>query len=517
MRWLLRVFSIFAAVRGRLSTLAVVSLLAGLAWWGHRNDWTLPKFSELVAGPPAKEEPWCAEHGVPEAICIACNRKLMPKGKLYGWCERHGVHECPWEHPQVAQLEQVPRIDPAELARVRHALEHRPRKPNNPECKLHLRRIQFPSDEDARKAGIQVAPVQRGPVLEALEVVGEVRYDPTRVAQLASPAAGTVVLAGKNVGDRVARGELLALIDSAEVGRAKAQLLEALARVRLHEKTYRRLASIQAVVAGKRLLEAETALAQAQAQLEQAAQRLINLGLRVERKQLRSLSPQELAERLPLLGLPSHVTAQLDRTRATANLLPVVAPLDGVVVQRSVVAGEVVDPRRVLFTVADTRRMWLVLDVPQEEVRYVREGQQVLFRPDGSDHDEVGQVSWISTTVDTTTRTVQVRVELDNPRGHLRNETFGTGRIVLRRDPRAILVPRTALHWEGCCHVVFVQDKNYHKPDAFKVFHTRSVRPGVTMGQQVEILAGLLPGEMVVIEGGAALRAELLKGNLGAG
>ncbi len=517
MRWLLRVFSILAAVRGHLSTLAVVGVLAALAWWGHHSDWTLPKFSELVAGPPAKEEPWCAEHGVPEAICIACNPKLMPKGKLYGWCAEHGVHECPWEHPQVAQLAQVPRIDPADLARVKHALELCPRKPNNPQCKLHLRRIQFPSAQDADKAGIDIDLVSRGEVLETIDAVGEVQYDPTRVAQLASPAAGVVLLVNKNVGDRVSRGEVLALIDSAEVGRAKAQLLEALARVRLHEKTYQRLQSIQAVVAGKRLLEAETALAGAQAQLEQAAQRLINLGLRVDRKQLRKLSAQELAERLPLLGLPSHVTSLLERVRPTANLLPVVAPLDGVVVWRSVVAGEVVDPRRMLFTVADTRRMWLLLDVPQEQVRYVQEGQQVLFRPDGSDHDEVGQVSWISTTVDTTTRTVQVRVELDNPQGHLRNETFGTGRIVLRRDPRAILIPRSALHWEGCCHVVFVRDKDYLKPGSYKVFHTRSVRPGVVVGQQVEILAGLLPGEVVVTEGSAALRAELLKGNLGAG
>ena len=517
MRWLVRILSWGAALRTRLSTLLVVGLLAGTAWWGHHHDWKLPKFSELVAGPPEPEEPWCQEHGVPEAICIACNPKLMPKGKLYGWCAEHGVHECVWEHPELAQLPEVPRIDPADLARVQRALELRPRKKNNPSCKLHLRRIQFASAEAAEKLGIDIGLVERGEVLETVPAVGEVQYDPTRVARLASRAPGTVVAVVKNVGDRVRRGELLALVDSVQVGRAKAQLLEALARVRLHENTYRRLSNIQAVVAGKRILEAETALAQAQAQLEQAIQALVNLGLVVDRKTVRRMQVEQLAEQLPLLGLPSHVTGLLEPGWTTSNLLPVLAPLDGVVVMRNVVAGEVVDPQRVLFTVADTRRMWLLLDVPAEEVRYVSVGQTVLFRPDGQEHEERGQVTWISTQLDRQTRTVQVRAELPNPDGHLRNETFGTGRIVLRHDRNAILVPSSAVHWEGCCFVVFVRDKNYLKKGSFKVFHTRSVRPGVVLGDKTEILAGLLPGEVVVTEGSAALRAELLKGNLGAG
>ncbi len=88
---------------------------------------------------------------------------------------------------------------------------------------------------------------------------------------------------------------------------------------------------------------------------------------------------------------------------------------------------------------------------------------------------------------------------------------------MLRHDRNAILVPSSAVHWEGCCFVVFVRDKNYLKKGSFKVFHTRSVRPGVVLGDKTEILAGLLPGEVVVTEGSAALRAELLKGNLGAG
>ena len=88
---------------------------------------------------------------------------------------------------------------------------------------------------------------------------------------------------------------------------------------------------------------------------------------------------------------------------------------------------------------------------------------------------------------------------------------------MLREEPDAIIVPTTAVHWEGCCHIVFVRDKDFMKERSYKVFHTRSVRPGVAMGDYTEMIAGVLPGEVVVTKGSGVLRAELLKGNLGAG
>ena len=90
-------------------------------------------------------------------------------------------------------------------------------------------------------------------------------------------------------------------------------------------------------------------------------------------------------------------------------------------------------------------------------------------------------------------------------------------RLCCARKTDAIVVPSTAVHWEGCCHVVFVRDKDFMKEGSYKVFHTRSVRPGVVMGDYTEMIAGLLPGEVVVTKGSGVLRAELLKGNLGAG
>ena len=498
-------------------TAMVLILLTGIGYVGRHTGWKIPTFSTLVGNGPSEEEDWCEEHGVPESLCIACNATLMPKGRLHGWCKQHGVHECPSCHPEVAQLKQLPASWQADLDRVREALALKQRVKNDPSCKLHLRRIQFTSAEAAEKAGIDIRLVDRAPIVETASANGEITYDPTRVARLSSRAAGTVWRVEKNLGDTVHEGEVLALVDAAEVGRAKAELLQALARLDLQTKTYNRLANLDKILPGRRLEEAETFRAEAKIAVDRAIQALVNLGMPVTFEEVSSESADERAREIRFLGLPASITRGFNPSRTTSNLIPVTAPRQGVVVARDLVAGEVVDPSKTLFTVVDTRRMWLLLDVQLEDAQYVTVGQKVVFRPDGSRRETPGTITWVSTEVDRQTRTVKLRAELSNVDGRLRDKTFGAGRIVLREEHDATVVPNQAIHWEGCCHVVFVRDKDFFKDGSYKVFHTRSVRPGVKTSDYTELIAGVLPGEVVAARGSGTLRAELLKGNLGAG
>lgn len=499
-----------------IPTLLVMAALGGLGYLGHHHGWKIPKFSELAGHEKKSGVAWCEEHGVPEAECIACNAELMPKGKLYGWCIEHGVHECVLDHPEIAQLNETPEVSRADLDRTARAIAIRPRTKNDPGCRLHLRRIQFPSIAAADKAGIDIGLVDRGAVVESITATGEVVYDPTQVARVASRASGTVWRVDKNVGDRVHAGELLALVDAAKVGQAKAELLQAVAALHLCDKTLRRLVALEGVVAGKQLLDAEAARTEGEAAVRKSVQTLQNLGLPIAFEDVCEQSDAELSRQLHFLGLPESLSASLDVRRTTANLIPVIAPRDGTVASRDVVAGEVVDTPTTLFTITDTSRMWVILNVPLEEANHVAIGQKIVFRPDGDDQPRTGKLTWISSAVDAETRTVKVRGELPNEDSHLRNETFGVGEIALREEPDAIVAPSNAIHWEGCCHVVFVRDKDWFT-SPYKVIHTRSVRPGVVRGDSTEIIAGLLPGEVVVTKGSAVLRAELLKGNLGAG
>lgn len=500
-----------------IPTTLVMITLAGLGYWGHHSGWKIPKFSELTGHGQIQQVAWCDEHGVPEKDCIACNADLMPKDKLHGWCMEHGVAECVLEHPEIAQLKETPAVSQADLDRARRALAIKPRKKNDPACKLHLRRIQFPSITAVEKAGVDIDLVDRGAIVEAISITGEVRYDPTRVSHPSSRASGTVWRVDKSVGDRVRQGEVLALVDAADVGRTKADLLQANAQLDLRQKTLERLSGLGDAVAGSRVQEAETARAEADVAVQRAIQMLVNLGLPITYEEVRQTPTDQLARKIQFLGLPASMAQEFDAVQTTSNLIPIVAPREGLIVARDVVANKVVDTATTLFTVADTNQMWLVVNVPLEEAKHVAVGQKVIFRPDGAEQADKGTLTWISTDVDTQTRTIEVRAELPNDDSHLRNETFGAGEIVLREEQDAIVVPKQAVHWEGCCHVVFVRDRNFLKKDSYKVFHTRMVRPGVTSGDYTEMIAGVLPGEVVVTEGSDVLRAELLKGNLGAG
>ncbi|MCA9038539.1 MAG: efflux RND transporter periplasmic adaptor subunit, partial [Planctomycetaceae bacterium] len=303
-----------------------------------------------------------------------------------------------------------------------------------------------------------------------------------------------------------------------EVGNLKSKLLRALAEEKLQLQNVSRLTQAREAIAGTLILNAEAALAKAQADVLDAEQSLRNLGLQVQVDSLRGMSDRQVLDQLRLLGIPESIHAGIDIKTATTNLLPIVSPIDGAVSTRTVTPGEVVDPSRILFQVADTRQMWLNLNVPLESMDQLAVSQIVRFQADGSQHEVQGQLDWISTAADKQTRMVQVRAVIPNADGHLRSETFGKGQVILRDEPNAIVIPTGASHWEGCCQVVFVRDKGYFdSPQSYKVFHVRSVRLGATNGNYTEVISGVLPGEVIATVGSDVLRAQLLKNNLGAG
>ena len=402
--------SIRARLLGRLGRtvppLVVFGTLLGLLAWGHHTGWTLPKFSDLTGGAAAAPDNWCEEHSVPESECVECNPNIMPRSKSFGWCKRHGVHDCPLEHPELAQVAGLAKVSPADLARAQRALEFADRPENSSKCKLHDRRIQFASTAAVEKAGVDVEPVWTAPVVEAVGGSGEITYDSTRTARISARVPGSVVRAYKRVGDRVVRGDIVALVDAAEVGKAKSDLLQAIAQVRLRARTTENLSSLarSGATSEQRIREAESALSEARIRLAAAQQALTNLGLPVQPAGLDAVPDDRLADHLRFLGIPRPLADSLDSGTATGNLLPVTAPLDGVVVTRDVVAGEIVDSAKVLFIVADVSRLWLTLDLRLEDARGVKVGQPVRFRPDGSKEEAAGTVAWVSTEADHKTR-----------------------------------------------------------------------------------------------------------------
>jgi membrane fusion protein, heavy metal efflux system len=275
----------------------------------------------------------------------------------------------------------------------------------------------------------------------------------------------------------------------------------------------------EGALAGKLVREAEANLQEAQIKLLSAQQALVNLGLPATSYEPSELSIQQIASDIQFLGLSDALAAEVGKDIASSNLFPIRAPLDGVVVDSKAVAGENADTSAMMFAIADLAKMWLMLDVREEDAGRLTVGQPATFRPSdqGAEKEVRGSIAWISTESDDKTRTVKVRVELPNADRKLRSNTFGTGRIILREEPKAVVIPTEAVHTDGDCAIVFVRDKDYFKDGAPKYFHVREVRMGVQNNATSEIIAGLLPGEVVASKNSMVLEAQLLKGNLGEG
>ncbi|NND97763.1 MAG: efflux RND transporter periplasmic adaptor subunit [Pirellulaceae bacterium] len=501
-----------------LPSLSVVVALGTVAWYGHSNDWRLPSAGTSMNATGSTDVAWCDSHGVPEDDCIVCRPGLIEDLPKLTFCNEHGVHGCVLCDPSIAETKQPTKPTPCDLDRAKRALALRPRTENLPVGSSPGSRIQFASIAAINKAGVDVEPVERRSVTEAISAPGEIRYNATKTAHISPQADGTVRRVFVEVGDWVKQGQTLAFIDSAEAGRLKTQLLAAVADERLRKTTLDRLRPLAGeAVAGKRLLESENDVQQASAVVDRTVGELGNLGLQVNLAQLRQLQPEAAADYVQRLGLGIQIDDEQSSTPQSMNWIAVVAPLDGQIVQRTATLGQVVDRGSELFRVVDTRMMWLDLRVPVEDASFVSLGQPVDFLPDGQRDHHQGNVTWISSEVDPQTRTVRVRAVLANTDQNLRNESFGRGRVVLRDEHDAIVVPELAVQWDGAGQIVFVRDVRFFEKDRPKFFVSRSVRTGVTQDGFVEIIAGVLPGEVVATSGSDVLRAQLLRSNLGAG
>ena len=486
-----RVWRVVKTVAGWVPTVLTVAALGGLGWFGHHYDWALP------ASPLAAEEDagpaWCEEHGVAEDACINCTAGLVEEPADLSFCKVHGVHGCVLENPSLAEVPGVDdrEVTDADLERAARALAVKPRRENLSLSRLPGTRVQFASVEAAREAGVEVAPVETRAVTESVPAAGEVRYDATRTAHVSPPAEGIVRSVLVEPGATVEAGQPLATVDSQKAGGLRADLAAARSEARRARTERDRLAPLVSrnVIAGKRLTEADAELEAATAAVDRAERALRNLGLD------------------PAAG-----------SDGDANLITVFSPLNGRVVNLHAVVGEVVGRGESLMTVSDTSRVWVDLRVPAEDAAFAEVGRTVRYTPDGTDRIYEGEVIWVDSELDPATRTVRVRAAVPNPDGALRNESFGAGELVLRVEDEAVAVPAEALMWDGENTLAFVRDARWFEEGRPKFFTARSVRPGVDAGNgYVEVIAGLLPGEVVATGGGDVLRAQLLKSNLGAG
>jgi cobalt-zinc-cadmium efflux system membrane fusion protein len=369
--------------------------------------------------------------------------------------------------------------------------------------------LRFAAADDIDKVGIQSEGAKEQPLAAHITAPGEIGYDQTRVSRLSVPVSGKAWRVDKEIGDRVKKDDVLALVESPKVGEAKAEFLQSLAQLHLKMVALKSLQTAGGAVAERQIDEAQAERQAARARMFNSEQALANLGLPLNMKELSQLDEEQMTARVRFLGLPDSVIRTLDPSKTTANLIPIIAPREGVVTERQVELGEVVDSTKSLFVVADLSRVWITLDVGQEDSHGVALDQPVTFYPDGHPGEELrGKVTWLSTTVDEKTRTMPVRAAVDNPGEHFRAHTFGTARVTTRDQPNALMVPSEAVQRDGRFYFVFVKVGGTD-------FQVRQIQYGMRGSKHTEVRAGLRPGEEVVTKGSHVLKSELLRGQLG--
>lgn len=347
--------------------------------------------------------------------------------------------------------------------------------------------VASPKTENAGKkvAGIHIAADATGrlglqevaerPMPRNLVVTGKVQFNEDQMARILAPIAGQVADLRIHVGDVVKTGDLLFSIRSREVAQLVTEYVENRRDVDLAEKTLAMTKDLFEHQAASRisLQQAESELAKANARIARAAASLRVYGL------------QPPGEGDPVLNTPIDVRS----------------PIAGNVVERTVTAGQFVQPESgSLLTIADLSTVWVLAEVFERDIRFVRPGMRGDVTPTSyPDQKFTARVARIHDTVDPETRTVKVRFLVNNPQSKLKPEMSGSVSLFLTDSERTIAIPAAAVLTEGGVNFVYVQTA----PDRLE---RRIVELSTEGGDNVRIKSGLTAGERVVTQGTLLIR-----------
>ena len=331
---------------------------------------------------------------------------------------------------------------------------------------------------------IETAAVRRTRLAGDLHVIGNVSYGADQVAIVGPLVSGRVARLSAGIGAHVEKGQVLAEIESADVGEARGALIAATARFLAAEANLRR----ERELADKQISSVrEREVAEAQWAGEKAAMRAAQQRLRAI-----GLSPQEI---------------QAVEARDDGGRVPLRAPIAGTVIERYVTLGEAVERAKDAFKLADLAKVWVLLDLYEKDLARVHVGQNVELRTEVWPGEVFpGRVAYVVPVIDEATRSAKVRVELANPAGKLRIGQLVTAKLIgdaSRETPPVLAVPTAAVQRiEGKPTVFVKRDQGFER---------RAVELGMSGGDLVEVRAGLGEGDVVAAKGAFLLKSELLR------
>ncbi len=319
-------------------------------------------------------------------------------------------------------------------------------------------------------AFVKVETVQAATLPHSRTLVAHVAFDERRLAQIGPPVSGRVAAVDVVTGDKVKKGDILLTIHSPDIASVQAQVAEARSARILAGHTLKRTASLvrDGAASQAELQQAEAALQQAEEEEHRATLSLSAVG-----------------------GGDGSADYHLR------------SPIDGVVVDRQVAVGREVNvgQDQPLLSIADLSKVWVIADLYEQDLGLVKpDAPATVFTPSLPGQQFPGKIVYVGDLVDSTTRAIRTRIEIDNPNNILRPGMFAQA-VVETKTVNAVDVPVSALLARRDEFFVFVQS-----PDGS--YHQQKVKLGEQQGEHVTLIDGVKPGDKLVTQGAILLDAE---------
>lgn len=401
--------------------------------------------------------------------------------------------------------------------------------------------------ETAKRLGIKVEPVTRQRLAVGIKTTGQIETLPNQKVEVTAPVNGTVVELLVKPGDKVSKGQTVAVLSSSELAalrveseqkraEAQADVQQAQADLKLAQENYDRQRQIAAAeieqastelkvaqekydrdkdlasagaLPRRQMMESEAHLAEGKAQVTKASSR--REVLEAENQLKRAQAALEVAQSRIRLSDAAY-KARLQQLGTIANaqgLVTVVAPISGTVADRAITPGETVtaeaDSKRLMTIVNDTQ-VFATANIYEKDLNKVQTNQKVSVKVASlPNRTFTGQIAVIGSVVEGETRVVPVKAELDNSSSLLKPGMFAELEVLTDRTPTAILaIPTSAVVEANGKKLVYIQNGN--------AYQSTEVTLGQTSGDRVEVKTGLFEGDLIVTQRAPQLYAQSLRG-----
>ena len=328
-------------------------------------------------------------------------------------------------------------------------------------------------DEQIKAASVAVNSTSAAKINSSLTLPGEIRYNEDRTAHVVPRTAGVVESVQANLGQKVKKGQVLAVIASSGLSEQRSELLSAQKRLTLARTTYEREKKLwqEKISAEQDYLQAEQAMQEAEIAVRNAQQKLSALG--------------------------ATATAN---GRGSLNAFEVRAPFDGMVMEKHLSLGEAIKEDTNIFTISDLSTVWAEVAVPAKDLNLVRVGEKVSVKATAFDAKAPGTISYVGSLLGEQTRTAKARVSLPNPDMSWRPGLFVNVEIVSNQAEVPVAVTTDAIQTVNDKPTVYIRVPGGFLP--------QQVTLGRTDGKVVEVVKGLKPGAKYAGAGSFIVKSE---------